>query len=87
MIAQMLRPTPRVSHVVGICVWGFVHGDFALGLGEAFGDHISHIFHVLSPECFAPTGFTGLTEFWVIDLFVWICAWGFRVGVGRSFRA
>jgi hypothetical protein len=56
----------------------FVDGDFALGLGEAFGHNISRIFHELSPECFAPTGFTG---FWGIDLFVWICAWGFWVGI------
>jgi hypothetical protein len=47
-----------------------VHGDFALGLGEAFGHNISRIFHELSPECFAPTGFMGFTGFWGIDLFV-----------------
>jgi hypothetical protein len=45
----------------------YVLGDFSLKLGEAFGLNLLHIFHELSPECFAPTGLTG---FWAIDLFL-----------------
>lgn len=54
------------SHNCDFTLKIFVHRDFALRLGEAFGHDILRVFQGLSPECFAPTGLTG---FWAIDLF------------------